>query len=359
MPRLPASLAAACLVTASLVLTAAGDPPRAVRVAPVVMSQGASTLSLSGTVQARIQADLAFRVGGKVVARPVDIGAHVTAGQVLARLDGADLQLSLESAEAGLQSAEADAAQAAADLRRYDGLGRGSAAYLPSEYDKRVAARRMADARVAQAQRQLALARNQRDYGVLVADADGIVTALPVQVGQVVAAGQTAATIAHTAEIEIVADAPENRLDELRAAGEVEIGLWALPSVRLTGRVREIGALADPASRTFAVKVTVLDAPPDLLSLGMTATIRLATAGPPLATIPATALTDQRGAPAVWVLDPETGRAALRPVTVAGYGGDGSVLIGGGLAAGEQVITAGVQQISPDLALTAWAGAAR
>ena len=359
MPRLPPSFTAACLATASLLLIAAGDAPRPVRVAPVVMSQGAAALSLSGTVQARIQADLAFRVGGKVIARPVDVGAHVTAGQVLARLDPADLQFSLESAEAGLQGAEADAAQAAADLRRYDGLGRGSAAYLPSEYDRRVAAQRMANARLAQAQRQLALARNQREYGVLVADADGVVTALPVQVGQVVAAGQTAATVAHAAEIEVVADAPENRLDEIRAAGVVDVGLWALPSAHLTGRVREIAALADAASRTFAVKVTVLDAPPDLLSLGMTASVRLRTAGPPLAPIPAAALTDRHGEPAVWVLDPEAGRAALRPVTVAGYGGDGSVLIGGGLAAGELVITAGVQQISPDLALAAWAGAAR
>jgi len=258
-----------------------------------------------------------------------------------------------------LQGAEADAANARADLRRYDALGRSSPAYLPSEYDKRTAAMRMADARVAQAVRQLALAKDQRAYGALVADADGIVTALPVQVGQVVAAGQTVATVAHTAEGEIVADVPENRLAEIRAAREVAINLWAIPGTVLQGRVREVGALADAASRTFAIKVTVLNAPDGVLALGMTAIVSFGTAGPPLAALPAGALTDAEGKRAVWVLDRAAHRATLRPVELAGYGGDGRVLVRAGLAAGEQVITAGVQQIEPGMPLTAWVGASR
>jgi RND family efflux transporter MFP subunit len=328
-------------------------------VQPVALAPARAGLSVSGTVQARVQADLAFRVGGKVTARPVEIGDHVRAGQELARLDPADLQFSQELAEAALQSAQADAAQAQADLRRYDALGRSSPAFLPSEYDKRLAAQRMANARVVQAQRQLSLARDQRAYGVLTADADGIITALPIQVGQVVTAGQTTATVAHTAEIEIVADVPENRLPGIRAAGDVDIRLWAQPGIVLHGHVREVGALADPASRTFAVKVTVLDAPPDVLALGMTASVSIGIAGPMVAALPATALTDQGGKPAVWVLDATTHRATLRGVEVAGYDGDGSVLVRAGLAAGEQVVTAGVQQIEPGMVLTAWTGAAR
>ena len=347
------------LLCAAAALAAAGEPPRPVRVQTVTFDAAQSGLVLSGTVQARIQADLAFRVAGKVIARPVDIGDHVTKGQVLARLDPADLRYSLESATAALQSAEADLAQADADLRRFDGLGRNSPAYLPSEYDRRVAVQRMAAARRVQAQRQLALSRDQLDYAVLSADADGILTALPVQTGQVVAAGQTVATIAHTGDVEIAADAPENRLAELRAAGRIDIRLWALPDTTLHGHVREIGGLADAASRTFTVKVTIDNPPPNLLNLGMTATIGIDTKGPRLARLPAPSLTDQSGQPAVWVLDPKSGHAAPHRVTVAGYASDGTVLIASGLAPGDQVITAGVRDLSPDLLLTAWAGAAR
>lgn len=347
------------LAACGLVLAAAGEAPRPVRVQTVALIQVRPVLTVSGTVQPRTQADLAFRVGGKVASRPVEVGDHVRAGQLLAQLDPADLQFSKEAAEAALEGAEADAANAQADLKRYDQLGRSSPAYLPSEFDKRTAAMRMANARVVQAMRQAALARDQRTYGALTADADGIVTALPGQVGQVVSSGQTVATVAHTAEIEVVADVPENRLAELRASPDSVIRLWALPGTVLHGRMREVGALADAASRTFAVKVTVLDAPKDLIALGMTAAVSIGTAGSPLAVLPASALTDKDAKPAVWVLDPATHRAALRPVEVAGYGGDGSLLIRAGLAAGDQVVTAGVQQIDPDMPLTAWVGAAR
>ena len=338
---------------------AAGEPPKPVRVLTVAIQPLTSRLVLSGAVQARTQAELGFRVGGKVVARPVEVGDVVRAGQVLARIDQADLKLAEEAAEAALQAAVAEAANARADLARYDRVGRNSPAFLPSEFDKRTAASRMADARTAQAARQVALARSQRSYGELTAEGDGVVTALPVQVGQVIAAGQTVATIARTDEIEVAANVPENRLAEIRAAGEVGVTLWAAPGQALRGRVREVGALADPASRTFAVKVAVRDAPAGLMQLGMTAAVSFDRPAALVARLPATALTDSDGKAAVWVFDPARGRAALRPVDVAGYGGDGSLLVSGGLADGEQVVTAGVGQIEPDMALTAWTGATR
>ncbi len=347
------------LLASAVFLGAAGEPPKPVRVAVVTMLARQAGLTFSGTVQARTEADLGFRVAGKVVKRPVDIGDHVRAGQTLASLDPADLQFSQEASEAGLQAAMADAQDAQAEMKRYDGLGRSSPTFLPSEYDKRMAAQRMANARLMQAVRQVGLARNQRSYGALTADADGIVTALPVQVGQVVAAGQTVARVAHTDETEIVVDVPENRLVDVRGAKDVTLTLWATPGQVIHGRVREVGALADPSSRTFAVKVTVLDAPPNMLALGMTAIVTFGHAGDPLAVLPAAALTDTQGQPAVWVLDPASHQAALRPVEVAGYGSDGSVLIGAGLTAGEQVVTAGLHHIAPGMALTAWAGATR
>jgi RND family efflux transporter MFP subunit len=337
----------------------AADAPVPVRVTPVVFTPRQSVLALSGSVQARTLADLAFRVGGKVVDRPVEVGDHVRAGQVLARLDQADLELSFEAAQNALQSAIADAANARVAFSRIERL-RNSPAFLPSEYDSRLAATRMADARLLQATRQVALAKDQLTYGTLRADADGVITALPVQVGQVVAAGQTVASLAHTAQTEVVVDVPENRLPEARKATRVEISLWADPGHKLTGRVREIGAQADPASRTFAVKVTVLDPPPNLLELGMTATVRfVAPPRAPVAILPATAITDRNGAPAVWVFDPKAQHATLRPVTIASHSGDGSVAITSGVSPGEQVVTAGASEIDPNMRLVAWAGAAR
>lgn len=347
------------LLALSLLTLAAEEPPRPVRVATVALQPLPNQLVFSGTVQARIQADLGFRVPGKVSARLVEVGDRVRAGQILARLDQADLRLQEEAAEAALQASLADLANAKAELDRYGQLGRASPAYVASEFDKRTAANRMAQARVVQGARQLSLARSQRGYGELRADTDGVVTALPVQVGQVVTAGQTVANVAHTDGIEVAADVPENRLAEVRASGAVGIALWAVPSAVLRGEIREIGALADPASRTFQVKVRVLDAPPGLLALGMTATVAFGQSGPPVARLPGTALTDRAGAPAVWVLDPARQRASLRTVEVAGYAGDGSILVRAGLRDGDQVVTAGIGGMDADLPVVAWAGPAR
>lgn len=349
----------AVLLATVVLLAGAGDAPRPVRVQAVALVPSRPVLTASGTVQARTQADLAFRVGGKVVRRPVEVGDAVRAGQILAQLDPADLQNQQEAAEAALLGAQADQANALAELRRYASLGTSSPAYVPSEQDKRVAAFRMANARMAQAQSQATLARDQRGYGTLRADADGVVTALPVQVGQVVTTGQTVATVAHTSEIEVLADVPENRLPAVRGAEAVEVRLWAAPGQVLRGRLREVGALADPASRTFAVRIALLELPPGVAALGMTANVSFGLAGAPVAPLPPGALADLQGKPAVWVLDARAGRAALRVVELAGYGPDGSVLVRAGLQAGEQVVTAGVQTLTPDMALAPWAGATR
>jgi len=363
-PSPPAALVLALLTLAACDTAAkqtqAERPPVPVRVATVTFAPRQTTLTLSGTVQARTLSDLGFRVGGKVVERPVEVGDHVRAGQVLARLDPADLQLAFEAAQSALESAIADAAKARSDYSRYQQLGSGSAAFLASEYDRRISATRMADARVAQASRQLAMAKDQLAYATLTADADAAITSLPVQVGQVVAAGQTVASVARSAETEVVVDVPENRLPDVRATQQVRIEPWADPAHPLAGRVREIGAQAEAASRTFAVKVTVLNAPAGLLALGMTAAVRfVAPPGVPVAILPATALTDHDGAPAVWVLDAAGQHAALRDVAVSGYFGDGAAAIASGVSAGEQVVTAGAGEIDAGMRLVAWTGAAR
>ncbi len=331
--------------------------PRPVRVQAVVLTQPQRTLTYSGTIQARRQVELAFRVGGKVVARPVDLGARVQRGDVLAQLDPSDLQLQAEAAQNAVAAAAADAANARAELRRYETMGRNSPAYLVSENDRRSAMAAMAGARLEQAQRQYALAQSQQGYRILEADADGVVAALPVEVGQVVAAGQPVATVAHTAETEVLVDVPENRVAEVRAATDIRVAAWAGEG-EAPGRIREVAARADPASRTFAVRIAV-DNSQDRLALGGTATVRFTGAGQgQVALLPAATLSDQGGSPAVWVLDAGRGRAVLRPVKVLGYQGD-VVAIGAGLEAGEQVVTAGVTGLDPALPVMAWAGAER
>jgi RND family efflux transporter MFP subunit len=337
----------------------AGAASWPVRVAVVHFAPAAEARAFSGSVQPRTRADLGLQVGGKVISRPVEIGERVRAGQVLARLDPADLVLGQQVAASAVASAEAEAANARADLARYEHLGAGSAAYLPSEYDKRLAAARMADARLQQAAHQLALARDQLSYGTLTADADGVITALPVQVGQVVSVGQTVATLAHSGEVEIAVDVPENLVGGLRVGQVASARLWTAPDHPLQARVREIGALADATTRTFAVRFSLVDPPPGLVAFGMTATVRLDADAARVAILPASALCDRAGAPAMWVLNPGAQHAGLRRVDVAGYRADGTVLVSGGLAEGEQVITAGTSQIEPDMTLTAWQGPSR
>lgn len=341
------------------ILPALAAPPRPVRVQTVEMESPDVGLTYSGTVQARVLAELGFRVPGKVTERPVNVGDFVKAGEVIAKLDPTDLGLNREADEQAVAAARASAMNTEAEFERYGKMGRNSAAFLPSEYDKRQAAMLSAEARLAQTERQLALARDQLSYSTLRSDADGLITALPVQVGQVVGAGQTVASVAHVAETEVLVDVPENRLADIRNATDVSVTLWSRPDRPLRGRLREIGALADPSSRTFAVRITLLDRP-DGIALGMTAAVRFVLpAGAKVALLPATALTDDHGRPAVWVLDPKRERAALKPVMVSAYRADGSVAIASGVSTGDQVVTAGVLQLDPELPVIAWPGPVR
>ena len=354
-------LCAVLIALTSFSAIAAEPAPRPVRVQTVSFSPSQTAITYPGTVQARVQATLGFRVGGKVTQRAVDIGDYVTAGQVLAQLDPADIRLTLEADAQVVRATEAEAVNARAEYRRYQKLGRESPAWLPSEFDRRQAALDSAEARLAQAQRQLALARDQVDYATLVADADGVITDLRLEVGQVVAAGQTVFTLAHTAETEIVVDVPENRLPDIRAAESVSIRLWSQPDVVMPGKVREFGALADPVSRTFAVTVTIQQATPaPLPGLGMTASVRFAKAGAsPVARLPGSAVVSVNGVPSVWVLDPVARRARPHAVKIAAWTGDGDVAVSSGIDSGAQVVTAGAALLDTATPVTAWVGAIR
>ena len=300
----------------------------------------------SGEVRARYENDLAFRVGGKVTARLVDVGAAVTKGQSLARLDPQDAQLSVEAARSQRAAAEADHVLAKAELERYRDLyARNfvSRAVL----DARETTFNTTKARLEQAKAQLATAQNQSSYTTLIAEADGVITAVNLEPGQVVAAGQTVMRFARPEEKEVAINLPETRLAELRDAKEISVSVWAAPENTYRGRIREVAPHADAATRTFAVRIALLN-PDNAVRLGMTANVALGDgASHQVITLPLTAIGQHDGQPAVWVVDPRTSKVNLRPVAIGAYREDG-VVVRDGLKPGEIVVTVGVHKLLPD-----------
>lgn len=191
-------------------------------------------------------------------------------------------------------------------------------------------------------------ARHETDLGFRVAgklaERDGIVTAVEAEQGQVVAAGQTVVRLALCCEKEAVISVPENRLDEMRGSEQVVTSLWAVPDSSYTGKVREISPGADPVTRTYRVRISLPEAGEEV-QFGMTASVRVSRRlHDQVALLPATALFQQDGTPAVWVLDPDTLTVALRRVTVAEYRQNG-VLVSDGVAEGERIVAAGVHML--------------
>lgn len=345
------TLAAALLASlagCSRATPAPEDPPVPVRAQPVAFQGETRRLSYAGTVAPRRETTVAFRVGGKIIDRPIEVGSRVEPGGILARLDPEDLHLSAQAARAQLAGAEADVAQTRANLERYQRLN-GSEVFTRATYDQRLAASTMAEARLDQVRNQLRLAENQLAYATVTADAAGVVTAVMAEAGQVVAPGQGVLKLARTDELEVVVAVPEHRLPDLhqtagQTAGGTTVSLWAEPDRRYPARLREVSPGADPVTRTYTAKFTLI-APPSSVQLGMSATLHLEWGGErPVAALPLTALFQSGTVPALWVVDPAEGTLALRPVTVAGYRQD-AVLIAGGVPEGTLVVTAGVHKL--------------
>lgn len=334
----------AALAGCSRATPAPEEPPVPVRAQPVAFQDEARRLSYAGTVAPRRETTVAFRVGGKIVDRPIEVGSRVEPGGVLARLDPEDLHLSAQAARAQLAGAEADVAQTRANLERYQRLN-GSEVFTRAIYDQRLAASTMAEARLNQARNQVRLAENQLAYATVTADAAGVVTAVMAEAGQVVAPGQGVLKLARTDELEVVVAIPEHRLPELnQTAGGTTVSLWAEPDRRYPARLREVSPGADPVTRTYTAKFTLI-APPASVQLGMSATLHLEWGGArPVAALPLTALFQSGTTPALWEVDPAEGTLALRPVTVAGYRQD-AVLIAEGVSEGALVVTAGVHKL--------------
>jgi RND family efflux transporter MFP subunit len=344
--RQPLVLALCVVLAACGKARTEADPIRPVLTQTVVPGAAAARDVYSGELRARHETDLGFRVGGKLVARAVDAGTRVTRGQVLARLDPQDANLAAQAAGAQMTSAESDLALAKSELDRHaDLLAKKFISH--SAFDVKQNAFSSARARVEQARSQAAITTNAAGYTSLVADADGVVISVAAEPGQVVAAGQSILRLAHGGEKEVVVNAPESQLARFKVGQDVAISLWADPTKVFAGRIREIAGGADPATRTYAVRVSAL-AVPATAQLGMTANVLFnPTADAKLVLLPLTAVANERTDPAVWVVDPKTSRVKLRKVGIGEFREDG-VTITSGLDAGDVVVTAGVHKLKPD-----------
>ncbi|MEH6434132.1 efflux RND transporter periplasmic adaptor subunit [Massilia sp. DD77] len=325
-------------------LLAACDKPapksedvRPVRVLTLAAGAVGERLEFSGDVRPRYESRLGFRVGGKIVERKVDVGATVKRGDVLMRLDPQDLRLAESQARAALRAAETERDLAQADYKRHQNLRSQnfvSQAVLDAKRSALTAAQANADAARAAFRGQA----NQAGYASLAADADGVVTGIDAEVGQVVTAGAPVARVARTDEKEVVIGIPEDKLELLRKGGEVSVRLWANQGEAIPGKIREISPVADPATRTYTVKVAI-PARQDV-RLGMTAAVQISSGnGATALRAPLSALVQNRGATSVWVV--EKGAVRMVPVQVAGQA-DNDVILAGGVQAGQQVVTAGV-----------------
>lgn len=323
------------------------SPVRAVRTMVVSDTGGALDREFSGDIRARTETRLSFRVPGKVTARQVELGQSVRPGQVLAQLDPTDLRLNQQAAQAGLAAAEATAAQAAADLKRFQDL-RAQGFISAAELDRHVTNQKNAQAQLTQARAQANVQGNQAGYGTLVATAAGLITSVDVEPGQVVAAGQPVLTLAHDGPRDVVFSVPEDMGPAVRPlvgkTGALKVRRWG--SERWApATIREMAAATDPATRTFLVKADVngLDA-----ALGQTATVALAVPSRLQGggvQLPLNALVEQGGKSAVWLLDPKTMTVARQPVTTAEVNGN-IILVAAGLRPGQEVVTAGVHVLN-------------
>ena len=329
-------------------LTACGAkqeaPPdiRPVRSIVVNTGQLGDQITYTGEIRSRYESDLGFRIGGKIVSRPVDVGAQVAAGTLLAQLDQNDQRLAVEAAQSAVVAARAELERAKSDEARYrDLLERGLA--TRSTYVAQQTATKTAQSKLDQGESDLSLRRQQLAYTTLRADKAGVITRASVDAGAVVAAGQPVVTLAQPSELEAVFDVAEAQVDGVRSATAVEVALLSARDKPFTGRVREVSPSADPITRTYRVKTTLLNPPPGLrLGMNTIVTLRSSQMANGMV-IPATALFEKDRKPAVWIVKSDQ-TVELRPIAVARYDSD-DVVVAGGLKSGDRIVTAGTHKL--------------
>ncbi len=344
----------AALAAISLVLSACSkprptdEPVRAVKVLTVGLDTFHTDTEYAGEVRARVEARLAFRVGGKIITRQAELGQRVKFGQVLAQLDSQDYKLAVDAARSQTAAALTNRDLAAAEFKRYRDL-REQSFISPAELERREATLKASQAQLDQAQSQLMTQSNQASYAVLVANVAGVVTAVEAEVGQVVAAGTPVFRIAAEGDRDAVFAVPEDRLVSMQPGLKMRVKVWP-ENTELSGVVREVSASADPVTRTFQVKVALSgnQKSPALgatVNVSSTATSGAGLQGKQVIKLPTSALRQEGPGTAVWLLDPASMTLRSQAVKIATADGNEAV-VAAGLEPGMQVVSAGVHVLS-------------
>jgi multidrug efflux system membrane fusion protein len=325
------------------------EPERAVRTQVLVADSAGVTHEFAAEIRARVESRLAFRVGGKLLARQVNLGDAIKPGQLLAQLDMQDLLLAQEAARGGLSAARTNRDQLGADFKRYIDL-RDQGFISAAELERRDSAFKSAQAQLDQSRAQAEAQGNQTSYALLKADVAGVITGVEAEPGMVLATGSTVLRVANDGPRDVVFSVPEDQVSRLRAVasqpGAMKMKLWSDGPTRALREVtlREIAAAADPVTRTFLVKADVglIDA-----KLGQTATVLLALPRQSqVIKLPLTAVLQQQGQASVWVLDAVSMTVKLQAVVIGGADGN-EALIAAGLSPGLEVVVAGVHVLTP------------
>lgn len=354
------ALSLASIAAASLLMTGCSEPPappavvKPVFVTTVSQTHSAQTRTFTSVVRARVESDVAFRTGGKVVERLVEVGDRVKTGQVLARLDPADYRLAVKAAADQVQAASVDAQQAASDEAR---LGRlladGSAG--AADHERQKARADAAAARLDQARRQLELTRNREGYAALLAPYAGVVTAIRFERGQVVPEGQPVVSLAREGDSEVVVDLPEDWVGRARSL-TATAAPWTDPKGRLRLVLRELSPQASAQGRTYRARYAAAPesrAQVSALPLGSTVQLTLSApqAGPATASLPVSALVKGSGPEGVWALNAKGSGLVFTPVKVVSI--DDATVHVTGLAVGSRVVSVGAQKLDAGIAVRA------
>ena len=322
---------------------AASQAVRPVRTVTVELQEGGEQVSLTGEIQPRYQADIGFRVNGKILERPVDVGTQVKKDDLLARLDPQQYRQDFEVAKAEVAAAEAEVTRSQAqEYRQRELLKNGNTTRV--QYDQALKTFKTAQAQLDSAQAKQVQASENLGYTELKADNDGVITAIGADPGQVVGAGQMVVRLAQPGEREGVFNIGEGAFKTRPKDPTVTVHLVSNPEIETAGKVRYVSPQADPATRTYTVRVSLPDAPPQMrLGANVVGTVTLDQGQ--TVSIPGSALFQKDGKPAVWLVEKDK-TVQLKPITVQRYQGD-SVVVGDGLAQGDVVVTAGVQRLLP------------
>jgi len=347
---LRAAAALACALLAALALSgcekrsaAAAKRAAPVRTEIVRPRDRQSDLTLTGEVRARYRADLAFRVTGRVIARLVDVGSHVNAGEVLARIDPTEQQADVDAATASVAAAESQVRVTRTTFERQQALiSQGFTTRVA--FDQAQEGLRSAESALESAKAQLGTARDALGYTELRAGAAGVITARNLEVGQVVQAAQPVFTLAQDGDRDAVFDVNESIFFHVPDGDRIALTLVSDRNVLAMGHVREVSPAVDSKSATVRVKLAI-ENPPAAMTLGspVTGTGRFTLARQIV--LPWQALMALGSRPAVWIVDPATSTVALRPITIDSHERD-VVIVKDGLAAGDRVVTDGGKLLS-------------